>query len=66
MAIIKNEETVQCLHCRFATYKQWFQNPVVALCSVRGDKQVAATKRVCKYYKERPDEPVIEHFDSYD
>jgi len=61
-----NNEMVQCLYCRWATYKQWFKNPVVASCSIRGDKQVAATKRICKEYKERNSEPVIEHFDSYD
>lgn len=66
MITTQDDELIQCLHCKWATYKQWYSNPVIALCSVRGDKQVAATKRICKDYRERLEDPVIEHFDHYD
>ncbi len=62
----QNPEFVQCIQCKWATYKQWFNNPVVATCGIRGDKQVAATKRICREYRERLGAPQIEHLDSYD
>jgi hypothetical protein len=62
----QSSEFVQCINCKWATYKQWFKNPVVATCGIRGDKQVAATKRICKEFRERVGEAQIEHFDHYD
>ena len=61
-------EYVQCLHCKKATaLMQWFKNPVIAWCSETGERQVAATERVCKFYvkAEEDDQPPIQHFDSY-
>jgi hypothetical protein len=44
---------------------QWFENPVVALCDINNDRQVAEAKRQCKWFEASAEEPVIEHFDSY-
>ncbi|MGM9674690.1 MAG: hypothetical protein ACI3X9_04390 [Bacteroidaceae bacterium] len=56
---------VSCMECRWATLMQWYENPVVAQCAVKGDRQVAASRRICKEYKKRADKPQIQHFDSY-
>ncbi|MCR4922300.1 MAG: hypothetical protein K5945_11440 [Bacteroidaceae bacterium] len=62
----ENSEFVQCLNCKWGTYQQWFENPVIATCSLNNEKQVAATRRICKEYRERLGEPQILHHDSYD
>lgn len=54
------------MDCQWATLMQWFENPVVAQCEKKGDRQVAATRRFCKEFKRRGDKPEIQHFDSYD
>jgi hypothetical protein len=61
------EEFVQCIHCQKASaYYQWFENPVIAQCGLNDERQVAQTKRICKTFVERHDEPVIQHFDHYE
>lgn len=64
---IKNIERdfVQCIRCKHGKYMQWFENPVVALCDINNERQVAEAKRQCKWYEASAEEPVIEHFDSY-
>ncbi len=57
---------VQCLQCKRATYQQWYDNPVIAFCNVTNEKQVAATRRICKDFRPRLGEPEITHHDSYD
>jgi hypothetical protein len=54
------------MNCKWAELMQWFENPVVAHCFKRKDRQVAATRRLCKEYTERGTEPVITHYDSYE
>lgn len=54
------------MSCKWAELMQWYQNPVVAQCTKRGDRQVAATRRICKEYAHRTTEPTITHFDHYD
>ena len=67
MALKQTEQTfVQCLNCKWAELMQWFENPVVAHCYKIKDRQVAATRRLCKEYTERGTEPVITHYDSYE
>ena len=57
---------VCCISCKHATYKQWFNNPVIAFCGLHNSREVAMSKRVCKDFTERPGEPVIEHLDKYE
>ena len=57
---------VQCIHCKWATYQQWFKNPIIATCGINQEKQVAATRRICKEYRERLGEPQVVHYDKYD
>ncbi len=59
------QEMVKCINCKHATYKQWFQNPVIATCMLKMSKEVAESKRICKEYAERMGPPVVEHLDSY-
>ena len=44
---------------------QWFENPVIAICDVTKQRQVAQAKRLCQSYAESGVEPDIQHFDSY-
>ena len=67
----KNEDRlyVQCLQCKNASaFLQWFSNPIIAVCGERGDRQVAATKRICKLFIRAKNEelPPVQHFDHYD
>lgn len=62
----ENNIFVQCINCKRATFQQWFDNPVIATCNVNNEKQVAATRRICKEFRKRLDEPQITHHDSYD
>ena len=61
----EQDSFVTCMTCKWATLMQWFENPVVAQCTAKGDRQVAASRRICKEYKKRQDAPQIQHFDSY-
>ena len=64
-----NRQYVQCINCKRAkAFMQWFKNPVIAVCGEDGERQVAATKRMCKFFVqgEERDLPAIQHFDSYD
>ncbi len=63
----QNRETkmVQCMHCKFATYKQWFKNPIISICQKTGEKFVAESRRLCDRFVERTTTPEIEHFDHY-
>ena len=45
---------------------QWFENPIIANCKKKDDRQVAATKRLCKEFAERTGEADIKHFSSYE
>ncbi|MBP3830156.1 MAG: hypothetical protein IJK15_06055 [Bacteroidaceae bacterium] len=46
---------------------QWFENPVIAYCSQTDQRQVAASRRICKMFAESGIEnPEIKHFDHYE
>ena len=65
----KNKEQgfVQCIRCQHATFMQWFENPVIAYCSQTDQRQVAASRRICKMFAESGIEnPEIKHFDHYE
>ncbi|MBQ6434268.1 MAG: hypothetical protein IJJ94_10060 [Bacteroidaceae bacterium] len=64
---IKNSDNafVKCIECKHATFMQWFENPVIAICDVTKQRQVAQAKRLCQSYAESGVEPDIQHFDSY-
>ncbi len=70
MATIKrsNERlAVKCINCRHATFKQWFQNPVIAFCQLQGgETAVAEIRRSCYLFQPATATPVIEHLSSYD
>lgn len=67
MAAKQNQSSsVQCIDCQWAKLMQWFENPVIALCERRDERQVAATRRFCKDFIKRTTQPTIQHFDSYD
>ena len=62
-------EYVQCIHCKKAkALMQWFNNPIIAVCSETEERQVAETNRLCKLYVRAREEeqPALQHFDSYD
>ena len=56
---------VKCINCKHATYKQWFQNPIIAMCMLKMSKEVAESNRICKEYAERRGQAEVEHLDSY-
>lgn len=60
-------EFVRCIDCKKATFMQWFENPVIALCSDQNERLVAASRRLCRGYvpSENPN-PDVQHFDHYD
>lgn len=67
MALKQNDNTfVHCMDCKWAELMQWYDNPIIAECHRRNDRQVAATKRICKEFAERTTEAKITHYDSYD
>ena len=54
------------MNCKNATFMQWYENPVVAYCSVLKERLVANSKRVCKMYAASGvANPQIEHHDDY-
>ena len=60
-------EFVRCLECRYATFMQWFENPIVAQCSQLEERMVAQSNRICKLYSPSGNQhPEVKHFDSYD
>ena len=63
-----NDPFVKCMFCKNAgAYYQWQQNPVIAQCKITKERQVALTKRICKFYAPSESEnPEIKHFESYD
>ncbi|MBP3373545.1 MAG: hypothetical protein J6L60_03310 [Bacteroidaceae bacterium] len=67
MASKQNENIfVCCINCKWAELMQWFENPIIANCKKKDDRQVAATKRLCKEFAERTGEADIKHFSSYE
>ncbi len=62
----KQETFVKCMDCKWADLMQWFENPIVAQCNKRNERQVAATRRICKEYAERTTEATITHYDHYE
>lgn len=58
---------VKCINCKQASaFYQWFENPIIAKCSILNERQVAETKRVCKLFIPMDlDAPEVQHFDSY-
>ena len=67
MALKNNERNfVQCIRCKHGKFMQWLENPLIALCEVTKERQVAEAKRQCRLFVETTDEPIIQHFDSYD
>lgn len=66
MAKNQDHNFVRCLNCKHATFMQWYENPVVAYCSVAKERLVANSKRVCKMFVESGvTHPQIEHHDDY-
>ena len=64
----KSSETyVRCQDCSNAIFMQWFDNPVVAYCFERRDRQVAQSERLCTFYKPSGNShPEVAHFDCYE
>ncbi|MCF0195867.1 MAG: hypothetical protein HUK03_01235 [Bacteroidaceae bacterium] len=63
----KNRETISCITCIHASLMQWMQNPIIAHCQVRDQREVAEVKRSCKEYKENSEKnPAIQHFSKYE
>lgn len=62
-----NNILVSCRNCAYATFMQWFKNPVIANCAALGERQVADSQRRCKLfvYRDNSDRE-IQHFDHYD
>lgn len=59
------KKNCECLTCAHGSYIQWMNNPIIAICSINKDRQVAEAKRVCKEYVPSKKEPVVTHYDSY-
>ena len=67
MAIKNNENVfVTCMECKWSELMQWFENPIVAQCNAKGERQVAATKRLCKEYAVSTEEKTVTHYDKYE
>ncbi len=61
-----DKEFVTCMQCQHATLMQWFENPIVAQCAKKGDRQVAQSNRICKEFRQSTAEANIQHFDHYE
>ncbi len=61
----KQETFVKCINCKWADLMQWMENPIIAQCNIRDERQVAASKRICKEFIERTKEAPITHYDRY-
>ena len=62
-----DRDFVRCLDCKHATFRQWYENPIVAQCSIFNERMVAQSNRLCKEFApSRNAHPDIEHFDNYD
>ncbi|MBR1682915.1 MAG: hypothetical protein IJ767_06815 [Bacteroidaceae bacterium] len=60
-------EFVSCIGCQNAkALYQWSANPIVALCGIHGERQVAQARRICKLFSPLLKEQTpIRHFDHY-
>lgn len=48
----KDEETlVSCMDCTQATLMQWGNDPIIAECKARKDREVARFKRFCQQHE---------------
>lgn len=60
------ENKIRCIDCAHATYMQWFENPIIAMCNMRNERMVAESEHICGMYQDAgPRKPEIQHFDCY-
>lgn len=56
---------VTCYECKFADLMQWWDNPIIANCAKKEEREVAMSKRKCDMW-EKDDKPkAISHYDKY-
>lgn len=62
----KSNEPVCCYDCKHAELMQWFRNPIIAGCKVRGEREVAQTKRKCERFEPNNGWRKVKHYDKYE
>lgn len=65
-----DREFVHCVNCSHATFMQWFDNPIIAVCDIFHERMVGEANRICRHFNSSGitdvNQIVIQHFDSYD
>lgn len=56
----KTTASVQCLGCRLARLMQREQNPIIAVCTLSGEREVASARRQCAGYVRNPLPPRLQ------
>lgn len=63
--MVKAKIVNRCIDCKHATLKQWYNNPVIALCERTGERYVARASNVCRMFEKCNTTKNIEHYDKY-
>lgn len=66
----KSGDGAHCVECRHATFMQWFENPIIAVCEILHERMVGEARRSCKFFEPSGITDIgqlnIQHFDHYD
>lgn len=58
---------IRCHDCKYASLMQWFENPIVADCTLFQKRMVADSRHKCKdFVQSTVESPEIKHFDKYE
>lgn len=61
----KQRELIRCVDCKYAQLMQWWDNPVIAQCTLRDEREVAMSRRLCASYEPSNKPKNIQHLTSY-
>ena len=56
----KKQPSVQCLTCRLARLMQREKNPIIAVCTLTHEREVARVQRQCSGYVRNPLPPKLQ------
>ena len=56
----KKPSSVQCLTCRLARLMQREKNPIIAVCTINHEREVASVRRQCAGYVRNPLPPRLQ------
>lgn len=61
----KKKADVWCYDCKHAELMQWWRNPIIARCSLTGERYVARAMCVCRNYVKSNRTKEVKHYDRY-